>query len=80
MNIFQGARDAKRELEIKRRRNMNEQKIHVTKDEWNKIAKQMNIEYDIIKDGDDPQNWYYQVYYYDALDNLISIMKYKYVI
>lgn len=80
MNIFQGARDAKRELEIKRRRNMNKQIIHVTKDEWNKIAKQMNIEYDIIKDGDDPKNWYYQVYYYDALDNLISIMKYKYVI
>lgn len=38
--------------------------ISVTVNELNKILKQMNIEYDIIKDGDDPQNWYYQVYYY----------------
>lgn len=80
MNIWQGARDAKRELEIKRRREkMNGQIIHVTKDEWNKIANQMNVEYEIVKDGDNPQNWYYRVYYYDVLDNLISIMIYKYV-
>lgn len=60
---------------------MNEKYIYsVTEKELNLILKQQNIKYDLIKNGDDPDKWYYQVYYYDALKHLIAISKYKYII
>lgn len=52
----------------------------VTGKELDKILKQNNIDYDLLKNGDDPANWYYQVYYYDALKHLIAIVKYKYIV
>lgn len=53
---------------------------HVTVEEWEKIIKQNNIDYDLIKNGDDPKEWYYQVYYYDTLKYLIAIVKYRYIV
>ena len=53
---------------------------HVTEEEWKKIIRQNNIDYDLIKNGDDPKEWYYQVYYYDALKHLIAIVKYRYIV
>lgn len=58
----------------------NSYTYHVTEKELDKILKQNNIKYDIIKKGDDPKDWYYQVYYYDALKHLIAIRKYKYIV
>lgn len=46
--------------------------ISVTIEELNKILKQMNIDYDYMKGQD-----IYQVYYYDSLGHLISIVQYK---
>lgn len=48
--------------------------INVTIEELNKILKQMNIDYDYMKKQD-----IYQVYYYDSLGHLISIVQYKVV-
>lgn len=46
--------------------------ISVTIKELNKILKQMNIDYDYMKEQD-----IYQVYYYDSLKNLIAIVEYE---
>lgn len=46
--------------------------ISVTIEELNKILKQMHIDYDYMKGQD-----IYQVYYYDSLGHLISIVQYK---
>lgn len=53
---------------------------HVTHKELNEILSQTNINYDLIKDSEDCENWYYQVYYYDSLHHLIAIVKYRYVL
>lgn len=53
---------------------------HVTDEELDRILNQVNINYDLIKDGSNCKHWYYQVYYYDSLHNLIAIVKYKYVV
>lgn len=46
--------------------------INVTIKELNKILKRMDIDYDYMKGQD-----VYQVYYYDSLGYLISIVQYK---
>lgn len=53
---------------------------HVTEEEWKKIISQNNIDYDLIKNDGDSKEWYYQVYYYDALKHLIAIVKYRYIV
>lgn len=46
--------------------------ISVTIKKLNKILKQINIDYDYMKEQD-----IYQVYYYDSLKNLIAIVEYE---
>lgn len=50
----------------------------VTNEELGQIFNQEHIKFDLIKtQSENTKDWFYQVYYYDVLGNLISIVKYR---